>query len=492
MIACVGPASRDYVETLSTLRYANRAKNIHNKPRVNEDPKDTMLRQYQEEISKLRKLLETRQPTPLKIEDLDNPEVILEASKKSNNRMVTEDINKNNHQLNAKRDKLIHDYEDEMAKLRSLHENEKTEKEQILHQIEAIKAEYQGNIEKLNAEVVEKNTTAKRVNKEEILQRIDALKAIMIGGERAGDKELSERRKKKKLASERRLSAIAHVLAKIDMNEDRELLQNQYKDISQELNLKTDALRKFRFKVRSLEKEISDIQSEFEAERQDYLETVRKQNMQTKLLSQISEKMAGTLKKECNYKDLEAIKDQAVWLEDAQKYKLPDLLVHRTKLPPAGNNSNRTPSSNSDVSQNESAPTSPPNYTNRTDVDELIGTYFKPKRAAELLNQSMRMDTSNVFNTWRDGAHITEFAAAKRKPRSTENISSQQTNAFILQRSPKTNNNNTNYWFEQQQPLRSRPLRLDALPSLEQERQQREIRRRNATSKTRVGVGDFG
>lgn len=44
-------------------------------------------------------------------------------------------------------------------------------------------------------------------------------------------------------------SAIAHVLAKIDMNEDRELLQNQYKDISDELQLKTDALRRYRHKV---------------------------------------------------------------------------------------------------------------------------------------------------------------------------------------------------------------------------------------------------
>lgn len=39
MIANVGPAASNAEETLSTLRYANRAKNIHNKPRVNEDPK---------------------------------------------------------------------------------------------------------------------------------------------------------------------------------------------------------------------------------------------------------------------------------------------------------------------------------------------------------------------------------------------------------------------------------------------------------------------
>ena len=39
MMAAVGPADYNYEETLSTLRYANRAKNIKNKPSVNEDPK---------------------------------------------------------------------------------------------------------------------------------------------------------------------------------------------------------------------------------------------------------------------------------------------------------------------------------------------------------------------------------------------------------------------------------------------------------------------
>jgi kinesin family protein 3/17 len=59
MIACLSPADNNYDETLSTLRYANRAKNIQNKPKINEDPKDTMLREYQEEIKKLRQMLES-------------------------------------------------------------------------------------------------------------------------------------------------------------------------------------------------------------------------------------------------------------------------------------------------------------------------------------------------------------------------------------------------------------------------------------------------
>jgi kinesin family protein 3/17 len=58
MIANVGPADWNYDETITTLRYANRAKNIQNKPKINEDPKDALLREYQDEIAKLRAQLE--------------------------------------------------------------------------------------------------------------------------------------------------------------------------------------------------------------------------------------------------------------------------------------------------------------------------------------------------------------------------------------------------------------------------------------------------
>ena len=57
MIANLGPADWNFDETLTTLRYANRAKSIKNKPKINEDPKDTMLRQFQEEIIRLREQL---------------------------------------------------------------------------------------------------------------------------------------------------------------------------------------------------------------------------------------------------------------------------------------------------------------------------------------------------------------------------------------------------------------------------------------------------
>jgi hypothetical protein len=60
MVACLSPADNNYDETISTLRYANRAKNIKNKPKINEDPKDAMLREYQDEIQKLKSMLENQ------------------------------------------------------------------------------------------------------------------------------------------------------------------------------------------------------------------------------------------------------------------------------------------------------------------------------------------------------------------------------------------------------------------------------------------------
>src|ERR1700693_2776118 len=61
MIACISPSDNNFDETLSTLRYANRAKNIKNKPKINEDPKDAMLREYQDEIRALKAQLAANQ-----------------------------------------------------------------------------------------------------------------------------------------------------------------------------------------------------------------------------------------------------------------------------------------------------------------------------------------------------------------------------------------------------------------------------------------------
>ncbi|XP_033985452.1 kinesin-like protein KIF16B isoform X2 [Trematomus bernacchii] len=57
MIANVSPADVNYGETLSTLRYANRAKNIINKPTINEDCNVRLIRELRNEIARLKALL---------------------------------------------------------------------------------------------------------------------------------------------------------------------------------------------------------------------------------------------------------------------------------------------------------------------------------------------------------------------------------------------------------------------------------------------------
>lgn len=59
MICAVSPAANNYDESLSTLRYADRAKQIKNKAVVNEDPQAARIRELEQEVKKLKELLGT-------------------------------------------------------------------------------------------------------------------------------------------------------------------------------------------------------------------------------------------------------------------------------------------------------------------------------------------------------------------------------------------------------------------------------------------------
>jgi len=61
MIATLSPAADNYEETLSTLRYADRAKRIVNHAVVNEDPNARIIRELREEVEMLRKMLNEAQ-----------------------------------------------------------------------------------------------------------------------------------------------------------------------------------------------------------------------------------------------------------------------------------------------------------------------------------------------------------------------------------------------------------------------------------------------
>uniref|UniRef100_A0A8C5B3F4 plus-end-directed kinesin ATPase n=1 Tax=Gadus morhua TaxID=8049 RepID=A0A8C5B3F4_GADMO len=57
MVAALSPADINYDETLSTLRYADRAKQIRCNAVINEDPNNRLVRELKDEVSRLRDLL---------------------------------------------------------------------------------------------------------------------------------------------------------------------------------------------------------------------------------------------------------------------------------------------------------------------------------------------------------------------------------------------------------------------------------------------------
>ncbi|KAF0312126.1 Kinesin-like protein KIF13A [Amphibalanus amphitrite] len=71
MVATISPASDNYEETLSTLRYADRAKRIVNHAVVNEDPNARIIRELRDEVERLRDQLSRLKSGGEMIEDFE-------------------------------------------------------------------------------------------------------------------------------------------------------------------------------------------------------------------------------------------------------------------------------------------------------------------------------------------------------------------------------------------------------------------------------------
>ncbi|XP_027968809.1 kinesin-like protein KIF16B isoform X2 [Eumetopias jubatus] len=90
MIATISPADVNYGETLSTLRYANRAKNIINKPTINEDTNVKLIRELRAEIARLKTLLAQGNQIAL----LDSPTALSMEEKLQQNEARVQELTK--------------------------------------------------------------------------------------------------------------------------------------------------------------------------------------------------------------------------------------------------------------------------------------------------------------------------------------------------------------------------------------------------------------
>ena len=188
--------------------------------------------------------------------------------------------------------------------------------------------------------------------------------------------------------------------------------------------MKTQHLERTQAKLRSAEEDNSDLQAEFEVERQDFLDTIRKQERLIKLQEQLIGTIVPCLRRDCNYYNIDKIRGECVWDEDHSQWKLPKLVTAKTTLvsidpKPSlterkmSSSSNRMPKhiSSPDIQSKVSSAsmnhrvaygtgttaqegTVQPSCFNQEDDRyqkrlQMIGEsdYFKPKRALELLSQ---------------------------------------------------------------------------------------------------------
>ncbi|KAM8927898.1 kinesin-like protein KIF17 [Pelodytes ibericus] len=428
MVACLSPADNNYDETLSTLRYANRAKNIKNKPRINEDPKDALLREYQEEIKNLKALLTEqsglKDPPVLPVKpppaQVTGPETDSEAEKQQIRQEYEERFarlkaeyeaeQKSRVRLEEDISNLRNSYDLQLADIEDLRKKsaadanvrssvsggaapvlliqpETGESQGIAAPVRTVRREGPG-AQSASKTLHHQEETTRAVSPQQVLARLQILEQQVVGGEQAKNKDLKEKHKhRKKYADERKRQLVA-ALQNMDEDSGDQALVNVYESIQEEVQVKNRLLEKTQRKLKAAEIEIEDLQAEFEGERNDYLVTIRRQERELLLSQQILEQIQTLIRRDCNYNNLDRIRREASWDEDSGSWKIPELLVHRTSLPTAPGLPPADPrkmplAENGDHHMEEDRYKQ---LLSRSDSENIASNYFRCKRASQILN----------------------------------------------------------------------------------------------------------
>ena len=283
MIACCGPADYNYEETLSTLRYANRAKSIKNKPKINEDPKDAMLREFQDEIERLKQKLKEAE---MGVTIVDGKEVPIGAMKE---RVVEKIV-----------EKVVHKgpSEEEMKELerRANHEKEEIRRkaQEELRQMKLAQSKSEIDRKNLEEKLKRESDQAAQASKAKkaLQKKLKAMEEkLLIGGQlmsKAAKQEAELRRAQLELDERRRQEqTLAMELA--EKEEANMLMEEQYTSMQDEVEVKTRKLKKLWSKYQAQKTEVKDLQNEFQQEREDMLDTIRELTRQLKLKQVITE-----------------------------------------------------------------------------------------------------------------------------------------------------------------------------------------------------------
>ncbi|XP_030051400.1 kinesin-like protein KIF3C [Microcaecilia unicolor] len=270
MVATLGPASHSYDETLSTLRFANRAKNIKNKPRVNEDPKDTLLREFQEEIARLKSQLEKRG--------------MLGQKRRRNSRRKKAADGEGIAELDAE------EQNEENIIEKNMENYLKEQKERLEQEKAAIQDDHSLLAEEKLKLLEEKEKMMEDLRKEQEATELLAIKykamesKLLIGGKNIIDHTNEQQKmlelKRQEIAEQKRREREMQQEMLLRDEETVELRET-YTSLQQEVDIKTKKLKKLYAKLQAVKAEIQDQHDEYIRVRQDLEQA---QNEQTREL----------------------------------------------------------------------------------------------------------------------------------------------------------------------------------------------------------------
>lgn len=274
MVANIGPASYNFEETITTLRYANRAKNIKNKPKINEDPKDALLREFQEEIGRLKRELEKRGGGGA-------------GSKKVKRRRQKE--NGETEEIEEEGEERSEQSAEDKIKLEQARLEEDKKALQENHSMMAEEKEkLMGEIQK-KAQQLKKQQEAQAGLKSKIKMMESKL---LVGGKSIVDKTTEQERaleeQRIQIAEQQRRER--EIQQKLDEKEENAVeIKGNYTSLQQEVDSKTKKLKKLFGKLQTIRSEIADQQEAHIRERQELEQAQEDLTRELKLKSLIIE-----------------------------------------------------------------------------------------------------------------------------------------------------------------------------------------------------------
>ncbi|CAH1707311.1 unnamed protein product [Chironomus riparius] len=254
MIACVSPSDQNFMETLNTLKYANRARNIKNRVQLNQDQSSRTISQLRREIAALQlELLEYKQGK--RCVDEEGNAAISDTSLE--NAMLLADNKRLQQRLKAMQETInaLTDRNVELLAEKAItgwsgnDENDRSMTEVI--------SNYISEIEKLKAKLIESEQMFLQLKKTQSIPSKNALKSNSYLGEIAENPSTLINLAKRELEREREI-LMSKSLPGISEGESQERNSQENESESEESDTESDD------KATELQAEINDIQSDIE------------------------------------------------------------------------------------------------------------------------------------------------------------------------------------------------------------------------------------